>query len=515
MKKRFAALLWLLMTLFSQAAAGEEAARMGYAQNVEAQARENGLEVRTETSFAWGGLPLLDQNLNDALESVMKTLRVAVRGHSAPGGGAVSADVYLKDVSVLDMTVLARDGVYYEQSNLLGGRTVAFTKAEFSDFSKALSERTEGALPRDFQWLFELVMLALGGGGEFGVDTAFLDSAIMVLDAWQADALSAREKLRPSVSIPGLYGSRATVVDVTREEAIALAEAFVTLVSEENALWESAVRARVKDGDENKVREVLAQVRAMLPVLPEMVGGWLPEMGDPMEYREVFGLEDEFVVKQVEAALAGDIHLLIEWIPAEKGVPSFFAGLTVGDSRATLLLTREDGMPATTGKVTRQRNRYVAECVLEDPKFALSMIMTRSENYELREEKGTLTAKTDLMFESDRLLGAGAVVTITATETDTASGVGAKYGREHVTSWTVKGLGFDGRKILTVTSNTTLEQMEERIDMEGEIVRPAQMPEEALEAWMESVQVSFMQALYTCLGRLPASAAAYALEMMR
>ena len=513
MKKRIAALLVLALLVVAQGVPAESLGQ--YAREQENQARLSGMEVRTETSFVWGGLPLLEDKENDALNSLTQAVKIVSRRQGGDNGGYVGMDVYLQDISVLDMTMLRQDGVYYEQSNLLGGQTVAFTKEEFAGFSRALSDQTDGVLPQNLGWMFELVMLALGGGGDLPVNTELIDSAVDAFDAWQADALQEKERLRPTVYIPGLYGARAVVRDVTREEALALVDVFVTLVSGENALWEDAVRAQIPGDDANQTQEALAQVEALLGALPEMATGLLPKGMKAAEYREIYDLDGELAAKQAELSLGNEVALLLEWIPMEKeGVPAFYAALTVGESRITLLFTREDGAPTVSGKTTRQRNRFVAEWMLEDPALALNMIITRTENIELREEKETITAKTDWMLESEALFGEGAIVTVSLGETDTVSGQGEKYARKHTADWTIKGLGFDNQKILTIVSDTRFVEADSRIELEGDIVRPAQLTGEALDEWLKNVRVSFMQAVYTCLGRLPADVAAVILGKM-
>ncbi len=194
---RTTALLLCLLLFFSSAALGEEAPLGQFARQHEAQARLTGREVFTETSLSWGNLPLLDEATNKALASLLRALRIETRSHGTQSAGYFAADVILRDVSVLDMAMEIRNGLHYEQSNLLGGNTAVFSQDELAAFTRLLPGLSDSALPLNLDWLYGLAAVDLQG------------------------ALPANEVLRPKVYLPGLYGARADVRQIPLEGAAA------------------------------------------------------------------------------------------------------------------------------------------------------------------------------------------------------------------------------------------------------------------------------------------------------
>lgn len=516
MWKRFVALLGLLLMLAQSGLA--EVAPGQYAQETERMAREMGLEVKTNTTFAWGGLPLLADAENKAISSFLKAFETRVRRQGGQDGGYVAVDLMLQNVSVLDMAWQAMDGVYYEQSNLLGGQTVAFTPEEFSAFAGRLSARTDGAMPANLDVLFSAVMQALGGE-PVAIDPETVDGALLTLETWKQDALTTEERLRPKVYIPGLYGTRAVVVDVTREEAIALAQAYSALLSENDTLWESAAASQLpQDADSEALHETAQKIADTMRSLPDTVAKLLPEGIQPGEYREIFGADDALVVRQLEIPLSEGAYLFAEWAPADTGNPPLYASLSLADSIFELLITHERGEPVVTGEETRLKNRGIAQFTYADADMRLDMTVTRTENVQTMQGKETTLVRLDCMMESEALFGQGAVVTLSVDRTQVASGtVREKYTKRTETSLRLKGLGFDDRKILTASSKTVLAEAAPPVDLAAgmEILRPAQMEEAAFAEWLSSLEVGYLQVWYTVLGRLPADVATYLLGSMQ
>lgn len=514
MKRRIAVLLCLLMVWAQAAVAEDRTGKLAY--DTELLARQAGMQVMKETSFAWGGLPLLDDDTNKALTSLFKVLGLQSRAQGTEEAGYRAWDVLLQKVSVLDLTMRNERGVYYEQSNLLGGQTVAFTADEFRTFIAGLSARTGGAIPTNLDIIFATAMRALGAG-EIPLDMETLDGSLLAFNSWQDTALLPVERLRPVVSLPGLYGVRSVVIDVTREELIALAQAYSDLLADNEALWLEAAQAQMTQAqDADSLREAAQRTATIMRDLPRTLEGWLPETLPPSEYREVFGADDQLVCKQLDIVLPGDAFLYVEWVPGETHTPALYASFGIGESEAELVLTREMGSPQKRGSETKVRNNTVAQWSYEEAALRLDTVLTYTENISARSGRETVTGKIELMMESEALLGEGAVVTLSGERTETTSGtIQQKYAHGTETVWRLKGLGFDTRKILTVTEKTTLAFADAVPALPEEIVRPAQMDDAALDAWLEGTRVSLLQTWYTVLGRLPADVATYLLKMIQ
>lgn len=519
-KARLAVCVGLLLVLLTPLVLAEEMATSytpgDYAASVQGAAQEAGLEVYTETTLAWDGLPLLEEADNAALKSLLAALRLETGAWGVSGSGAVSAKVYLQDVSVFDITLMTQDGLYYEQSSALGGQTVAFSQEEFAIFMRRLSEQSEGILPQNLDGLFEVVVTMLGGMEAPDIETNTIDNAWAVYAAWADTALTKEERLRPDTYLPGIYGERAEVMDVTRAEAIALAGAIANMLSGEEALWSSAVEAALPEGDENEVAAMLASIAGIVQALPETVATALPEDIMPGEYREICGEGDELVARQVEFALDSDTSILVEWIPAQDGARAYYASVRMGESEVFYLGSHDTIDLGKTGSgVTKTQKRDVAQWTLVDGEVKLDIMMTGITNIQTSEGKETIDYKADWIVESAAVLGEGAVVTVTCKVRDTATGEGKAYVRQRESVWGVKGLGYGAQTVLTVTETSAVRQPSTPIDVEDELVRPASLEEEEFAQWLADMQVSLIQVGYTCLGRLPSSVAAYVLQQMQ
>lgn len=517
MKRLLAGWLCLLLLVCAQGGLAEDVAPGQFAQAAESAALEEGLEVRTEVSFAWGGLPLLDEATDKAVGSLLESAQLLRRRQGGEGSGYAAYDLLLKQVSVLDIAMHVIDGVYYEQSNLTGGQAVAFTQEEFGTFAARLSARTESVLPPNLDGVFSVVTSALAGTDMIEIDPETLDGAIAALEAWKLEALTETDRLRPKMTIPGLYGIRATVVDVTREELLDLAQAYSDLLAENETLWQDVVRAQMdeagEEADEQTLTDTVLLIADILHGLPKTLEETLPENLAPAEYRTIFGPDDVMVARQLDISLPEDIHVYLEWVPEAFGVPSFYMMLDTDLASLELLITQERGEPQVGNKLTEKRDRMIAQMTYIEDALKLDVVMTRTQDVEQRADKETINIKTDWMMESEAIFGEGAVITVTAETADTASGAGKDYARKTESSWHVKGLGFDSDEIMSVSAKTTASAAEAPIDMTADAVRPGQMDEATFDSWIEEMQVSMMQAGFTVLGRLPSDVAAYILSI--
>lgn len=512
MKRRMATGLLALILLVAQGALAQAPAR--YVIAAEEAVLAQGLALQTEASFAWGGLPLLDEEVNDALESLASVTRLQMQRQGTGGAGYTALDLLLQNVSVADLAMQVQDGVYYEQSSLLGGQTLAFTPASFAAFMARLSATSQGVLPLSLDVPFRTLMQALGAQESAVPDTETLDDATAAWLAWQQTALTETEALRPKVYTPGLYGARADVTEITRAEMLALAQTYSDLLADNDGLWRAAAEAQLFDADEATLHETAQAISALMRDLPQMLAEWLPENLKPTMLRTVYDVSGALIAKQVEIPLPDGAHVFFEWVPAEYGVPPLYVSLSVGEASLTLLVSREDGQPQTAGRVTNTRNRYVAQWQYAEPQLAVDIMMTRSERLETRADRETVITQTDWMMQSDALLGEGAVVTLSVETTDAASGAGKDYIRRQETIVKLKGLGFDDRTILTCTSRTTAVQAEApALPPAAEIVHPDRMDDEAFAEWISETQVSLIQAWLTVLGRLPSDVAQYVLSL--
>lgn len=509
MKKRFAALLclWLLVAQTAHAETGIGT----LAETREGDARLLGFEVYDQTSFAWGNLPLVDAETNGALKSLASALRFERRAQGARDAGYVSFDMILQNVSVLDFSLLTRGGVYYEQSNLLGGKTAACTKEEFADFVGRVSAKSGGALPGNLDILFDLARLGIGGGN-VTVDTATVNAVVQTFGAWSKTALTQTERLHPKSMLPGVYGVRASVTQITRAEALKLAQTVTDLLSGDEALIRAAAAEQLPGGGENALRQAVKQATDTLRALPDALESAIPQSLPPAEYREVFDASGALTAVQVDAVLPGDLRAYVEWQPSEQGPAAVYASLASGDSALTLLVSFERGKPETVGAVFRRRDGVVSELTLSDPALHASLVTSTVRNAERQGDKETVRTRTDWTLESPELVGGNTALTLTAQTTDTASGAAAAYKRNRTTEWAIGGLGGKSEPVLTMTTDTEIRAQNAPINPDDDVVRLGSLDEKAFDAFLRSVELGATQVGYTIMGRVPPDVATFVLS---
>ncbi|MCL1795738.1 MAG: hypothetical protein FWG37_02485 [Clostridia bacterium] len=491
----------------------EDAPRVRSA-DLEKALRTEGFEMRSEWTFHWGGFPMLSQEENQVLESLLSAIKVVTRVHEQGENGYRALDLYLQNVSVLDLAMRAASGDYMETSNLLGGRTVSFTREEFSAFIKRFSERSDGALLSNMDIAFDLMMLALGGNRETTVDMRTLGLFSNAVEDWRLRALIPREVLRPRVTLPGIYGARAVVGDVTRAEAVDLARQIEFILAGADELWRDAVAARYPDETEESQRSRMIAVTELIRSFADTVENALPASMKPIEFREIYGLEGDVVSRQLEIEIPGELLVFVEWDINEDGLAALYGSIRNVDSGLSILYTREDGQPAMTGNVMRQRKRALTEINLFVEDFSADLIVTRHENLELRADKEIVACKTEYMLRSDPLLGEDTTVSLMLLDITTASGEDAKYNRTFDRSVYLRGLGFDNRQLIKISGQISPAEphFPPGLGEDADVLYPASFSDETLDRWIEDAQVSLLQGWYTVLGRLPPIVAMYVLE---
>ena len=506
--------VWALMFILAILLQGTALAG-GFGRDAEEALLAEGKALQTEATFSWGGLPLLEDDLDAALESLFDVMAYRMQRQLLDDGSIQRYDLLLQNVSVLDFTMQAADDVYYEQSNLLGGQTVAFTPEAFRAFVGRISTQTDGALPANMDGLFSVVMRALQGADTHLVDAGTTTEAMEAFAAWQTDALQQVQKVRPTLLIPGLYGSTAQVTEITREEILALAEIYSALLAENDELWLDAAKVQAPGADEQQLHMLAEKASDTMRDLPEILGQWLPANIAPAEYREVFDYNDVLIAKQIEADLPGDWHIYVEWVPVEEGVGPAYASLHVGESTLSVLVSTEEGTVQQLGSYQTQRNVVIQEWSYAEPALTLDAMLTDTRNIQTYEKKEVIKQSVELMMTSEVLFGEGAVVTLSINTTDTASAE-KDYVRKADTVIRLKGLGFDKQDILTIHSETKPSAAggNDAVIASENAIMPAEMDAEAFDAWYAGVQVSTVQAMMTVLGRLPAEMAAYILSVM-
>lgn len=242
---------------------------------------------------------------------------------------------------------------------------------------------------------------------------------------------------------------------ITGEEMTALAETLCAAWTENETLWQPAALTGAL-GAEGVL--LLENMRSTLKDIPQKISGIMGDDGAVIICID-YDVQGNVVLRQADAMLLnGQIHA--EWTLADDGELGTLSVQGAADGME-IFLTLE----RTAGS-------------------------KKAANFALR------------------LAKEGRALTLDGT--CSASGSGKNYSRRGQLAVSVATADGAGGKLLTLTSRTTaLDQKPLRPDEAAEIVFPAELEAEALEAFLLQTRQDAMQTLFTVIGRLPEKAADY------
>lgn len=509
--RRFVCLFVLL--LFAATGLAEEVATLPYASSVEKDAYDNGLEILSTWEGEWHGLPLLDDETNKLLHSLLANGSIEKRTLNTCGNAYTRWDLLLQKKSVLDLTMQVMDGVYYEQSNLLGGETVAFTSDEFAVFMNRIALLSQDVMPQNLDIVYDLVFHAIAGEKDTQAHVA-LATMEEVVRGWQATAFKAEEQTRPKVMLPGYYGTYAMVSKASRDELLALAEAVGSSLFDGERTVKSVSTAQTQDDKALAAQASILSVTDGLYSLADTLAMLLPEDMQPLMYREVYDHDNNLVSRQVEV-MATPIKLYIEWSSMSQSSQAIYVTITTSNEKITMLYTNENGSVIEERKIRRVKNRSVTEVSFLQGDVEAHVLRTSVQEIENNGGKEVVNTQTKWMVDSEKLLGKDELVTLAKQQTETITGQGAKYKHIKETEWILSGLQFTGKPFLTTRQLTTIKESKPIVIAEAQVVHPAALDAEAFEAWIEGLRFDAMQVGLTILGRIPSSNAAYLLKLLQ
>lgn len=522
--RRRAAVLLALFILFGNAASAEW---IPLWQNSEKNAVGEGLERVHAWSATWNGFPLLDDGLNAFIKSMLANTTVEYAARIAEEFKYARWDWQLQKTSVLDFSVAIQDEFCFEQSNLLGGQTVAFDKREFSNFANMISQLSKGTITGDVSIFFDLMRLLLPD------ETATPETLLSVLEKtaeWKTDAIVMEERARPRVTLPGLFGTKAVVHQISRDGLFDLLEDLVARPVEnppedappEEALFDvtlsikafldKVLPIRIQPVDPDHSLESPDTLRTLVNALSnpfEALSGFLPEDMPPIEYREIF-CYGQNIAKQLEMQ-TGSGRFFLEWDNRHENVLLSFQ---FGNLKANALFTFEEGLPVLERKLQSVTNRSLLEMRLSINGIEATAYRTGAQTFENTGTKETIATKTKWTVESEQLFG-GEALTVSFDTLDVTTGAGLQYKRTRETDVALSGLQFDGEPLISIQETITFRKPADGYFEIESALRPGKMAQEALETWLESLRDKTLQVCFTILGRVPSENANYLLELLQ
>lgn len=463
------------------------------------------LETYTTVTFEWGGLALLDEAAAEALGALLESTELRISRWADGENGYASAVWMLQEEPALDFAVAAQDGMWYERSTLLGDATVACTEAEFAALAAQFAQASGGMLPAQWGTAFAAVMSALAGGTGEALSVDAVGDYLDVVERWREGALDVTVTEGAHVMLPGLSGVRTETIDVTREEALALAEGLCAVLGQDAALWDAAVAAQMPGARADVAETMREEARALAEGLPAALAEILAADMPPAEYRRVYAQDGTLACSQVVLTVPGetDASLYLEWAESGEEIAALYAWAALGEAEAELLLTL-DGMLGA----------QIAQCTLRGEDGALELLLTRTREREESAGRAEETVETVLRAHSGAGPDEAAQTTLVLRTQRQEQGEGAQYTRRSVSTVSLEGFGTDEETVVTVTANTRMREKSLALAQQDNVLYLAGMDEQAREAWIQDTKLCLTQAWFSVLSRLPRETAAFLLAAM-
>lgn len=463
------------------------------------------LETYTTVTFEWGGLALLDEAAAEALGALLESTELRISRWADGENGYASAVWMLQEEPALDFAVAAQDGMWYERSTLLSDATVACTEAEFAALAAQFAQASGGMLPAQWGTAFAAVMSALAGGTGEALSVDAVGDYLDVVERWREGALDVTVTEGAHVMLPGLSGVRTETIDVTREEALALAEGLCAVLGQDAALWDAAVAAQMPGARADVAETMREEARALAEGLPAALAEILAADMPPAEYRRVYAQDGTLACSQVVLTVPGetDASLYLEWAESGEEIAALYARAALGEAEAELLLTL-DGMLGA----------QIAQCTLRGEDGALELLLTRTREREESAGRAEETVETVLRAHSGAGPDEAAQTTLVLRTQRQEQGEGAQYTRRSVSTVSLEGFGTDEETVVTVTANTRMREKSLALAQQDNVLYLAGMDEQAREAWIQDTKLRLTQAWFSVLSRLPRETAAFLLAAM-
>jgi len=483
MKRFFAFLICMLLPL---SAAAEEAALY---QTLENEALSQGLTMETTVDFSWGSLSCLTEEENEALGSVVDALSLRSLRHQSEGETWNTLEALLQEVSVLDLTLGQKDGVYYEESSLLAGKLMTFTEAGYARFSQSLSRKTGIQLPDFFRSFAP-------AGSYVGAEEA-LRSVSGMLTAWRSENMPMEKAEMPVLMLPGVSGSSARSAAVEREELILLARTLGNEGAEE------------EESFFQKEETLLNAFVQALEQLPRTLEETLPEDFEA-EYMEICDENGGVLCRRLTLQASGE-QLLLEWSTG-KNIRAMYAEGSVEGNAVSLLATWQKNEDLSSAKKTQRDETLVLHLSVQkqgaDAPETMDVILeSHSEGSDRKEDvQWTMTVS--------RMEGENVLPGLEAEGTAEIRGSGKELKRKDGMLFFVTGLAEKRQKLMEISVTTRAQQLTSPLERAVQVISLDDISDEELMSWMNEIQQYFPQAARSILAMLPEEAAVYLLSHM-
>ncbi len=485
--RRYITVLSLFLILSIQCTAISETVSTEQSETV-----RSGYTLVRHLAFQRHKLPDGAEEWLNALNSLLGDMQLDIRFADNPVGSFLSTIVYLHDATAFDWTAQIQDGVYYEQSSLMDGETVAIDGTHILPFIArifAIGGTSSDVLPGFLTTLFDWLISGKNDLMSFG--TACLQKA----HAWE-ESLSWEEADMPELLLPG--------VDADTAESVAWGKQDILMYLQRQ--WETA-RAI---GDLDEPTEMMdptpiAIAADAIEDLPQLLEMYLPEEA-VLRFFHIGNDETNTLCKRLEYA-DSERSIIFDWL-TEREVSAFSVVFRGGVNNGALTFVRQnnagnnDGISpsadciAVTGEWADKGGK-VYHCEIT---WDVSQSKVRDSVQNEWELRISLEKGNTLLF---RVVGNG---------TDKRNGFGASQKVNGVSEWKLTGWGLSDCPVLTVNRKDSFEKTVFPINaLQDKIFYPNQADQTELDAWIKRRSDATVSILLSMIAFIPPETAGYLL----
>lgn len=468
-------LVWVLVALM----VGLQGTALAFEETPFEAAMLSGQEVQYTGSYIWHNPPVIDEETNSLLASLLGALTIS--GSYGIGDSVYhNMDVLISGESVLPMdVVISPEAAVAVQSPILGGTLGVRTASMYG-----------GAVPsaEGVEAMANLV-------GEDFIATFQLEGFVEQIQAKVIDVMESAQ--RTYGVMPSVFGAKtreAQTFTVTKEDVMEVFALCLPDLLANTGYWEFILDMMGGDAMFAELgvsrEDLLAQIAGMEGDLLYALDELIPERAK-LVYSQCYdeaGIHNLSVITLSAMAnyyVGREQELIrVEWVPGGSGVRILITGSGV---RVDTVLEKTDtGYAAYVDVDESETNVFTGRLTYTAAESAEGEVYTR-------EEKVTL----DVNFQEQGWSGGFDIVFATRTE-------GIAQSAACTLSITDNGTQMPVLSAYSEEWIADADQVGSRIDLTAEnIAYPAEMTEAEMTAWMESLQIAAMQTVLKIGGMLP------------
>lgn len=491
-------------------------------------ATEAGREATVSASIKWHDLPLLDEDTNKIVSSLMDATEFYARyaktdemsGYTSVGMKMSGEDAFTIDTVYDETTAYILSPVYGASPIALGMDELEAFFTKLGTYMDSVSEDGHGeysAAMASMGSMFSAQALAWQNAKDVTEETDPMDTltdvyevyglgdALDVADKWVDKTLAGEAYEGPINSAYGIEIASATSYVITKADLIELVSGVMKTLEGNTEFWSFAL-SNYSTGMEmsagtDEDAPTLEEIMESVPELTEEVLSAMEQIPEEtiIRYLECYDAQGNYIISQVEAIVpgteegTGEFALYMEWFA--DTINFYMEALMDGNGFTAEVAPKED----------------VAEGIKDGGfSFLLSLYQESELRYEMLIETSSVASES----EDGRVWDASLVMAM-AEDTQT---MGVNFILNQVDTYKGEDITQDVNLDMYILSNDTslpvltLTATAETGEPQGpafditdaSIIHPAQMTDEEFAEWVNDVSMSAFQSVFGIIALLPA-----------